>query len=234
MQVGERKLIGVADSERGHVAHDDADQRAAYWPFALGRAIPLAAVAVWITFTSNHGPTFGLLAFGVFGIVAGLVLGILAWFRLAGTGARSFFVAQAGVTALLGILALVLRTSGVAFEFFLFTAFGVITGFLELYCGVRARRRFVASRDWLTIGGLTVIVGLAFLLVPPGFSQSFKDPDGVTRVLDSSVIIVGLLGLYAAISAVFLIIAALSAKWGTQQAVTPPSETVPSESEHAA
>ncbi|MES2169928.1 MAG: hypothetical protein V4479_04310, partial [Actinomycetota bacterium] len=79
---------------------------------------------------------------------------------------------------------------------------------------------------WMTVGGLTVILAIAFLLVPPGFSQAFKDPDGVTRVLDSSVIVVGILGLYAGICAVFLVIAGLSARWGTQAAeVTTPVES---------
>jgi hypothetical protein len=68
--------------------------------------------------------------------------------------------------------------------------------------------------------------------VPPGFSQSFKDPDGVTRVLDSSVIVVGILGLYAGIAAVFLVIAGLSAKWGTQAASAQPA-SVDANREHA-
>jgi hypothetical protein len=197
---------------------DDSGQRADYWLFAVLRAIPLAALAIVIAFTSNHAPTFGLTVFGLFGIVTGPLLGLLAWFRLGASRARPFFTVQAAVTLVFGILALVFRAGGVPWVFFLFTAFAIITGFLELASGIRARDRFVAARDWMTVGGLTVIVAIAFLLVPPGFTQSFKDPDGVTRVLDSSVIVVGILGLYAGICAVFLIIGGLSAKWGTQVA----------------
>ena len=216
-------------------AEDEAGQRAAYWLFAVVRAVPLAALAIVIAFTSNHAPSFGLLAFGVFGIVAGLALAALTWFRLGSSGVRPFFIAQAAVTLAFGVLALVFRSGGVAYVFVLFTAFAIITGFLELASGIRARGRFVASRDWMTIGGLTVIVAIAFLLVPPGFSQSFKDPDGVTRVLDSSVIVVGILGLYAGIAAVFLVIAGLSAKWGTQvRAATTALGTVDTNREHAA
>jgi uncharacterized membrane protein HdeD (DUF308 family) len=153
-------------------SEDDAGQRADYWLFAVIRAVPLATLAVVIAFTSNHAPAFGLLVFGAFGIVTGLVLGLLAWFRLRASGARPFFIAQAAVTLAFGVLALVFRTGGVPYVFFLFTAFAIITGFLELASGVRARRRFVAARDWMTIGGLTVLVAIAFLLVPPGFSQS--------------------------------------------------------------
>lgn len=204
------------DSAKPHSVEGEAAQRAAYWPFAVVRAVPLAALACVIAFTSNHAPAFGLLVFGGFGIVTAVLLGLLSWFRLGQSGARPFFLAQAAVTLVFGVLALVFRAGGVPFVFFVFTAFAIITGFLELASGIRARRRFVAARDWMTIGGFTVIVAIAFLLVPPGYTQSFKDPDGVTRVLDSSVIVVGILGLYAGICAVFLVIGGLSAKWGTQ------------------
>ncbi|MES2169927.1 MAG: hypothetical protein V4479_04305, partial [Actinomycetota bacterium] len=123
-------------------AEHEAGQRAAYWLFAVVRAVPLAAIALVIAFTSNHAPSFGLLTFGVFGIVAGLLLGLLAWYRLGGSGARPFFIAQAAVTLVFGVLALVFRTGGVPYVFFLFTAFAIVTGFLELASGIRARGRF--------------------------------------------------------------------------------------------
>jgi uncharacterized membrane protein HdeD (DUF308 family) len=197
----------------------DAEQRAAYWPFAVVRAIPLAGLALWITFTSNHSAGFGLLAFGVFGIVGGLIVGGAAWFRLRSSRARPFFLAQAAVSVVAGVLALVFRGGGVPWVFFLFTFFAAATGILELFSGLRTRRRYVASTDWLVVGGLTVLAAIVFLVIPPQFSQSFKDPDGVTRVLDSAVIAVGILGAYGAIAAVYLLIAGLSAKWGTQPTV---------------
>lgn len=212
--------------ERGSVApkHDEAEQRAAYWPLAVIRAIPLAGLAGAITFTSNHPPQFGLLVFGVYALVAGVVFGLLAWSRLGDSGARPFFIALSVITVISGAIALVFHTGGLPFLLFDFTFFALLTGVLELYSGLRTRNRFVASRDWLTLGALTVIVGIVFLLIPPGFSQSFKDPDGVTRVLDSSVIVIGVLGLYAAIAAIYLLIAGFSAKWGTQSALVSPAE----------
>ncbi len=204
--------------------YDDTEQRAAYWPVAVGRAIPLAILAVLIAFTSNHSPAVGLLLFGVFAIVTGVATGLLTWFRLRATGARPFLLAQAVVIVLAGVIALVFMTGGLPFVFFVFTFFAVLSGVLELYAGLRTRKRHVASRDWMTLGGITVLAGVVFLVIPPDFSQSFKDPDGVTRVLDSSVIVVGILGLYAAIAAVFLLIAGFSAKWGTSSAVAAPAE----------
>ena len=195
---------------------ENAEQRAAYWPVAVIRAIPLAALALWITFSADHSATFGLLSFGVFGIVAGIVMGVVAWFRLTRSRARAFFVAQGAVTIAAGILALEFHTAGIQVFFFIVTVFAAVTGFLELYSGLRTRRRFVASTDWIAVGAFTAIAALVFLLIPPSFSQTFTGPDHVKRVLDSAVIAVGLLGAYAAIVAVYLVVAGLSAKWGTQ------------------
>ncbi len=203
---------------------DGAAQRSDYWLFAVVRAVPLAAVALWITFTANHSASFGLLAFGLFGVVGGLVLGVLAYFRLRLSRVRPFFLAQAIVTIAAGGIALAFPTGGTPYLFFVLTLFAAITGLLELFSGLRSRGRFVAARDWMTVGGFTIIAALVFLLIPPGFSQSFKDPDGVVRVLDSAVVAVGVLGAYAAIVTVYLLIAGLSAKWDTQgaQALTIP------------
>ena len=198
---------------------DNAQQRAAYWPVAVIRAIPLAGAALWITFTSNHSAAFGLLVFGIFGLVSGVTVGLLAWFRLDNSRVRPFFIAQGAVSLVAGLIALLFRQGGTPYLFFIITLFAAITGFLELYSGLRTRKRWVASTDWISVGGFTVVAALVFLVIPPGFSQSFKDPDGVTRVLDSAVVAVGVFGAYAAIVAVFLLIAGLSAKWGTQPAV---------------
>jgi hypothetical protein len=69
----------------------------------------------------------------------------------------------------------------------------------------------------MTIGGLTVLLAVAFLLVPPGFDQQFTGPDGVERSLTASVVTVGIFGAYAAIVAVLLVIGGLSLKWGADE-----------------
>jgi hypothetical protein len=198
---------------------DDSAQRAAYWPMPIARAIPAAACALVITFSADHSARFGLITFGSFGVVAGLVLAAMAWARLAGSSVRSFFLAQAGVTIAAGVAALALNGGGVRYLFLIVTIFAALTGFLELYSGLRTRRRFVASGDWLAVGTLTAITALAFVL-------TYSGPDHITRVLDASVVAVGALGAYAAILAVYLVIAGLSAKWGTQSAPPPtPAQT---------
>lgn len=199
---------------------DDSAQRAAYWPVPIARAAGLAALAIVIAFTAEHSPRFGLTSFGVFALINALVVGILAWRRLAARSMRSSFIAQAAVSAVLGIVALGFTAASIGFLFLVLTAFTAITGLIELLSGYRTRHRFVASTDWMTVGALTVATAIIFLLTPPAYSQSFKDPDGVTRVLDSSVVIIGVLGAYAAVAAVYLVIAGLSSKWGTQAAAT--------------
>ncbi|HEY8913427.1 hypothetical protein [Lacisediminihabitans sp.] len=194
----------------------NAAQRAAYWPVPIARAIPAAALALVITFSADHSARFGLVVFGIFGIVGGLVVAAAALLRLADSGVRAFFIAQGAVTAVSGLLSLLVNGGGVQYLFLILTVFAAITGFLELYSGLRTRRRFVASGDWVTAGAFTAVVAVVFVLIPPGYSQRFTGPDGVARVLDSSVVVVGLLGAYAAILAVYLLIAGLSAKWGTQ------------------
>lgn len=195
---------------------DDSVQRGAYWPIPIARAGALAALAVVIAFTAEHSPRFGLTSFGIFALVNALVIGFLAFQRLDATSMRSSFVSQAVVSASLGIFALVFSSASIGFLFLVLTAFAAISGLIELLSGYRARGRFVASTDWMVVGGLTVATAVIFLLTPPAYSQSFKDPDGVTRVLDSSVVIIGVLGAYAAVTAVYLVIAGLSSKWGTQ------------------
>jgi len=205
---------------------DNAAQRAAYWPVAIVRAIPAAVLGLVITFVSNHSVGFGLISFGLFAVVSGLILAVMSWRRLTGSGARSFFVAQGVVTVVAGVLALVFHGGSISVYFLIVTAFALITGFFELYSGLRTRRRFVASNDWLVSGVITVAAGAALLLVPPGLHQSVRTAEGTTGVLDASIVAVGILGAYAAILAVYLLIAGFSAKWGTQSepAATPDTE----------
>jgi uncharacterized membrane protein HdeD (DUF308 family) len=198
------------------ITKDDTAERAAYWPVAVARAIPAALLALAITFSANHSARFGLIAFGAFGIVSGAVLFVSARRRLGPSGVRSFFVAQAVITAVAGVLALSFNGGGVRLFFLLVTSFAAITGFLEIYSGIRTRRRFVGSVDWIAVGVFTAVAAVVFLLVPPAYTQTYKGPDGVVRVLDAAVVSVGLLGAYAAIVAVYLLIAGFSAKWGTQ------------------
>ena len=181
-----------------------------YWPVPIVRAVPAAGIGLTITFSANHTASYGLVMFGVFAVATGAVLIWAAIDRfervLNGT-----VLAQAIVSLLAGLAALALSFSGVSsgalgFLLFLVTGFFAITGALELYAGFRSRGHNASSRDWVIIGGFTAISALVFLVVPLG-----------------SIAAVGLFSAYCILIAVFLIIAGLSLKWATPDAVTSPS-----------
>ncbi len=171
-----------------------------------------------ITFSADHSAPLGLVTFGIFGVVAGAVLTASA-LRLGSSGVvRTVTFAQGILTVLAGIVSLALPAAGLPFFVFLLTAFAAITGFLELYLGLRSRGRSGSSRDWVFAGALTALLAVVVLLVPPGFAQSFVGPDEVQRVLTASVIVVGALGAYWAILGVYLVIAGLSLRWAATPA----------------
>jgi uncharacterized membrane protein HdeD (DUF308 family) len=204
--------------ERGLVSDSvaDAHQRARYWPIPILRAVPAAVVALVITFSSNHAAGYGLLLFGAFAIVEGAVLGIGSATRLPDDGrSRRTALVQAVITVVAGVVAVAGNGFGLPAFIAVVVAFAVLTGALELTQGIRARGRSPFARDWTTIGGLTLLLAIAFLVTPPDYSQQHGGIEKVPGTLDASVVLVGLLGAYLAITAVFHVIAGLSHKWGT-------------------
>lgn len=171
--------------------------RTAYWPVPIVRALPAVAVGLVITFSANHTPQLGLVAFGAFAVLTGLALGWGA-LRLSDRVLCGVSIAQGAVAVVTGVVALAFTTSGLGLLLFLVTAFAAVTGFLELYAGLRARGRHPSSRDWLAVGGFTAVAALVFLLIP----------------LDS-VQTVGLFGAYGVLVGLFLVIAGLSLKWAS-------------------
>lgn len=183
------------------------------WYVPLARAVPALVLAAVVTFTADHSAPLGMLLFGIFAVVVGGVLTAAA-LRLGVKGVvRTVTFAQGILTIAAGVVSLALPGAGLPFFVFLLTAFAAITGFLELYLGLRSRGRSSSSRDWVFAGALTALLAIAVLLVPPGFAQPFTGPDGVQRVLTASVIVVGALGAYWAILGVYLVIAGLSLRW---------------------
>ena len=169
---------------------------AGYWTVPLVRAGVAVVPAVLITFTANHSPEFGLLVFGAFALVSGLVVAVLSRRTLADSRERGAFLVQgiAGVVA--GALALAFHGGGLGFFLYLVTVWGIVTGFLELSSGIRARRRDPADHDWLVMGAATVLFAIVVLVLPPNV-----------------VVSVGLFGAYLVMLAVYLGIAAFSLKW---------------------
>lgn len=202
---------------------DDAGQRARYWPIPVLRAVPAAIVALVITFSTNHAAGYGLLLFGAFAVVEGLVLLLAGLTRLPGDErSRRTTLLQAVITLLAAAAAFATNGLGLPAFIAVVAVFAVVTGALELTQGLRARGRSPFARDWTTIGGLTLLLAVAFLVTPPDYSQQLGGVERVSGILDASIVLVGLLGAYLAVTAVFHVIAGLSHKWGTVEPTTAP------------
>ncbi|SFR67158.1 Uncharacterized membrane protein HdeD, DUF308 family [Agromyces sp. CF514] len=176
-------------------ARDAAPERAQYWVVPVVRGLLALVPAVVITFSQDHSAAFGLKAFGVWAVVSGLVVGALALRKLEDRGIRSLFAINAVVTVVAGLLALTVP-GGLPFLLFLVSAWAAVTGFVELYAGLRGRGRTAAARDWIVGGAFTAILAIVFLLLPP---------DTVTAV--------GLIGGYLVVLGVYLLIGGFSLKW---------------------
>lgn len=197
------------------------------WIALLLRAVPAVALAVVVTFSADHSAPLGLLTFGIFGAASGAVITAFALRSAAGLE-RTLQLAQGILTAAAGIATLAVVSGGLPYLVFIASGWAVLSGFIELYLGIRTRRTSPISRDRIFVGALTVLLAVVLLVIPPDFSQPFTGPDEVERELTASVIVVGLLGAYWAILGVFLIIAALSQKWADAPApATPASDAVP-------
>ena len=179
---------------------------AAYWTVPLVRASVAVVPAVLITFTANHSPEFGLLVFGAFAFVSGVVVAVLSRRTLADSRERGAFLVQGVAGVVAGTLALAFHGGGLGFFLYLVTVWGIVTGFLELSSGIRARRRDPEDRDWLVMGAATVLFALLVLVLPPNV-----------------VVSVGLLGAYLVMLVVYLGIAGFSLKWAVAAAAAPAS-----------
>jgi uncharacterized membrane protein HdeD (DUF308 family) len=184
-----------------------------YWPWVLLRAIPAIALAIVITFSQDHSTRLGFVTFGIFAALSGIAVLAGAVRGLDAGVVRWTFAAQGAIGVLAGVTALLSSGGGTGFLIFVVSAWAALTGFLELYSGLRSRRRLDSARDWLFAGGLTVLLAVAVLLVPADYAQLFTGPDRVERSLTASIVLVGLLGAYDALLGVYLVIAGLSLKW---------------------
>jgi len=166
---------------------------ARYWTVPVARALVALVPAAVITFNADHSAEFGLLVFGAFALVSGLVTGVLSWRTVTDPRDRSLFTIQGVVGVIAGVLALALNAGGLGFFLYIVSVWAAVTGVLEVYAGIRVRGRGQVTRDWLVVGALTAVLALVFLLLPP-----------------HAVVAVGLLGAYLVIIGVYLVIAGVS------------------------
>ena len=195
-----------------------SDQRA--WSIPVLRALPAAAVALGITFSADHSALLGHIALGSFAAATGVIVAVGA---LRGAYPRGIFLLHGVLLSIGGVVALASAQSGLPSLLFLTSALIGVAGIVELVAGLRARSRMAAARDWVFVGAVSALFAIAVLLIPVDFVQAITIPGKVVPPLTASVIVVGAFGAYAAIVAVYLVIAGLSLKWA------PPASTVSSE-----
>ena len=168
----------------------------AYWTVPSGRAIIAVIAAAIITFNRDHSAEVGLVVFGAYALASGLLLVLAGPRTLTVTTDRSLFLIHGIVSMVAGGVALGFYAGGHGFFLFVVSVWGAVTGVLEIYAGIRVRKRALPAKDWLFTGIGTAILALLFLLLPP-----------------NPVVSVGLFGAYLVFLAVFLPIASLSLKW---------------------
>jgi uncharacterized membrane protein HdeD (DUF308 family) len=191
------------------------------------RAVAALVVGFAITFTPAHSATFGLIAFGLYAVVAGAILLADSLGSRGDQSSRGLFLTQGVVTVLAGVAALVLPEGGVHYLVFVVSAWAIVTGALELVSGIRARTRLPAARDWMILGGLTLLLAIGFLVVPPDYSQTLGGIEQIKGQLTASVVLVGMFGAWAIVAGVLLGISAVSAR-GVRTATPPIDRTVAS------
>ena len=176
-----------------------AQKSSGYWAVPVARAVVALIAAGFVTFTANHSATFGLIVFGAYAVVEGLLVGILSLRSVADRTVRRLFIVHGVVGVIAGVLALALSTSGLGLYLYLVSVWAALTGFIELYCGVRSRSKDPSARDWIIVGAFTALLAIVFSLIP-----------------SDSVLAVGLFGAYAVIVGVYLGIGGFSLKWAGQ------------------
>lgn len=192
------------------------------WALPAARAVVAIVLGLVITFSADHSAPLGLAAFGAFAVATGLIIGGFAVASGSRSGVasgvapptRGASIAQAAVTLLAGIAALAVPTGGVGYLVLVVSGWAIIAGALELVSGLRGRRRGasrqIATNDSILVGALTVLLGIAVLVVPPDLAIPFEGDKGVSGVLTSAVIVVGSIGFWGIISGVLLAISAAS------------------------
>lgn len=157
------------------------------------RAAATGALAVVVTFVPDHSPMFGLVLLGVFQLVQGAIVGIGLRATARSRPGRGLVLARAVAGVLLGTAALALPSGGLGTLVLLVTAGSLVLGALELVSGLRRDEASPWARDAVTVGALTLALGALLSLVPP-----------------DAVLVVGMLGAWGAVVAVYLGIAAVS------------------------
>lgn len=200
----------------------------------LARAAFAAIATLMITFSTDHSAYVGLSVFSGFAIATGLIHLTAAWLVYP-AGARWPSILLGISTLVAGMVGGLEPLRTVAGFFTIVVTWAIVSGVVESVAGARGLRSLkprapkagevaawsgetpaaVAprgeSRDALVVGILTVILGLALLCVPSTYALQYTIEEArETFTLTGITIAVGILGVYAAILAVYLAIAGFS------------------------
>lgn len=178
--------------------HDIASSTARPWKTLVMRAVLAALAAVAVTFSPDHSPAFGLGVVAAFAVVSG-ILGVLtarnssanpgsiALVRFAAIASSAAGLLAVGALALgLGLGALVIVVAAV----------GAISSVTEFLLSRVTEPGTPTTKDHRILGSVA-----ALLVV------------GVLIAHDNSVVVVGVFGAWAAVTAVFTLITAFTLKW---------------------
>jgi uncharacterized membrane protein HdeD (DUF308 family) len=186
----------------------------------IARAALAAVAAVMVTFSPDHSAAIGLSIFSGFAFATGIVQ-IAAGWLVYSVDTRWPSVIQGALSIAAGMAAGIAQLRTDAGFFVILILWALLTGLIETITGardLRAARRSGAhgaarseARDGLTVGILTIALGLGLLLVPTQYALRYTiDEANATFTLTGIIIGVGIFGAYAAIVAVYLAIAGFS------------------------
>jgi len=201
-----------------------------------------------VTFSPDHSASVGLSIFSGFAFLSALVL-IVASRVVYPAGQRWPALVLGVLAGVAGLAASVAQLRTDTMFFVIVSAWALASGVIETIAGARglrdARRRQrqdasgSESRDALTVGILTVVLGIALLLVPTRYALQYTIEDAdATFTLTGIIIGVGIFGGYAAIIAVYLAVAGFSprkvvATASPGQGATSPGDTTAPETSRA-
>ncbi|WP_292902589.1 acyl-CoA synthetase [Microbacterium sp.] len=192
----------------------------------LARALFAALAAVMVTFSSDHSAAVGSSVFSGFALATALVLVLSAWLVFP-SGQRSTPLLLAVITGVAGLAASIGAWRSTTFFFVLVIVWAILSGTVEILGAVRDRRAgrsAAVARDGLTVGILTLVLALAFLLTPMQYTYDYSIEGAGSFTLTGIVIAVGIFGGYAAIVAVYLAIAGFSPRRSEPVPVAPAEE----------
>ena len=182
----------------GVTADSRATQALPYYVVSALRSLILIVTGLVITFTPGHTAQFGLVALGILGIVTAVGLGLAALGLATTKTGRGLHLWQALVSLVVGALVLALQEAGMILLLWALVFWALLVGVAEIFFGARLAQGDALRRDWMTQGGMTVVLAVVVLFQPA-----------------DSVAVVGFLGAWAIVQGVYMAIASVALRFPT-------------------